>query len=289
MLLLAAPVLTREVVAAEWAAAARVLNGAATARLRLVARIGGNFHGWPNAPVAAEEEFLAVQIAQAADKSGGKPARKGHAFYDVLRVLVRRWMLNAGHVTQGELTKLAGCSYPTLGDALKKLDAVVDWEGARRVHLTRFPKQDWDKLLVLAPQVRGTRYFKSTETGLTAGRLFERIAVLKADGIAFGGWHGARHYLPALDLTAPTRVDVTMKRNQREPDLGWMEGLVKPAGRNDRAALALHFIGLPSDGFVSEGGTTFADPVECLLDLEELRLEEQAAQFLEHFTRLASA
>jgi hypothetical protein len=48
--------------------------------------------------------------------------------------------------------------------------------------------------------------------------------------------------------------------------------------------MAVHFIRRPESLFVQGAGKTlWADPVECMLDLHDARLEPQALEFLRHF------
>ena len=289
LLLLPEPQLTRAALQAEWDAAAAVFKPEVLARLQVVMRSGGVLDGWPEPPPAAEHARLNEEFSKAETDGGTlQQVRRAEAFYDVLRVLIRHWMLRSGSVAQGTLTAEAGCSYPTLAAALKKLDAVLEWETARTLHLTRFPKRDWERLVVLAHEVRGTRHFRLADAAPAArAALAGRITALHRDDIALGGVTGARHFFPSLDITAPPRVDVTVKAAGASADLNWTSELgLKEARPQDTAALAVHFITMPADGFERVNGILHADPVECLLDLHEMRLEAQAAEFLAHFQRL---
>lgn len=289
VLLLPEPLLSDDALKKEWVAAAAVFKPEVLSRLQMVTRRKGALNGWPQPPSPAEharwnEEFSKVE------SNGGvpRPVRRAEAFYDILRVLIRHWMLRSGSVAQGTLAAEAGCSYPTLAAALKKLDAVLKWETARRVYLTRFPKREWERLVVLSHEVRGTRYFHLADTAPAArAALAGRITALQRDDIALGGVPGARHFFPSLDITAPPQVDVTVKATGASADLQWTSELgLKDARPQDRAALAVHFLTMPADGFERANGILHADPVECLLDLHEMRLEAQAKDFLEHFQRL---
>ena len=112
---------------------------------------------------------------------------------------------------------------------------------------------------------------------------------MERPNIAVGGVFGAKHYHPSLDLVGSPRLDLTIHSTGSRADLGFVERL-DPALRkvedpSEPANLVIHFL-RRHDSLFDKGsdGLNWADPVECLLDLHEARLEPQALEFLNSFT-----
>ena len=105
---------------------------------------------------------------------------------------------------------------------------------------------------------------------------------------ALGGVLAARHYHPELDLMGLPRLDLCVHSPGRWPDVSFVRRL-DPAleatpNPTEPARLIVHFVRQAKSLFL-EGpdGLAWADPVECLLDLHEARLEPQAAELVSAF------
>ena len=104
--------------------------------------------------------------------------------------------------------------------------------------------------------------------------------------LAIGGVLGARHYDPKLDLVGIPRLDLSQHSPRRRLDLGFIRSLdpalklvedpLEPATVVVHAVRHAHSLFSPR-----EGGLQWADPIECLLDLHEARLEQQATELLD--------
>ena len=105
---------------------------------------------------------------------------------------------------------------------------------------------------------------------------------------------GAKHYDPELDIVGAPRLDLSLHSPGRKLDLDFIKrldpALKQVADPLAPASVAVHAVRHADPLFTPrEGGLTWADPVECLFDLHEVRLDIQAAQFLEALQRQRSA
>ena len=118
--------------------------------------------------------------------------------------------------------------------------------------------------------------------------LLNRLRDLGRDDIAVGGVLGARLYLPGLDIIGTPRLDLVLHRNtsnEMTDPLVWIRRLdpaLKPAERGEPCQVVVHTL-LRPESFFSElqDRLHYADEVECLLDLHESRMEQQALEFLD--------
>ncbi len=213
-----------------------------------------------------------------------------NTYYAIFQILLHQWLLNHGPMTSDWLMKAAGCSYPTVRDALRRLDPYLQRHSDRRVELRYFPKDEWRRLLAVSDQVRSTVRFVDR-----SGQLFEqqrspeshirRLEKLNIANLAVGGIMGVRHYYPNLDLVGTPRLDLSLHCPGGNMDLSFIERL-DPALKEvedplQPVSVAVHAVRRQQSFFELVTGTlAWADPVECLLDLHEAHLESQAADFL---------
>jgi hypothetical protein len=92
-----------------------------------------------------------------------------------------------------------------------------------------------------------------------------------------------------VDLGGVPRLDLSQHGSGR-PDLGFIEKLDPALKRVDDplepATVVVHQVRHATSLFQArKGGLHWADPVECLLDLHEARLDAQAAHFLKALER----
>lgn len=220
----------------------------------------------------------------------GRKRRHG-ANFDILRVLMLRWFRREGPITSKELGALTGVSYPTISTALDQFEPNLKRTSDRSVSLQSLPRNAWMEFVAKSTTIRATRFYadRSGRPRPTA-TLLEKLKNFGNDDIAVGGVLGARHYVPQLDLVGTPRLDVTIHRDQTNESIAkWVRrldpGLV-PAEPGESVYLAVHTLSMPRTYFTTGAGMLWADEVDCLLDLHEARLEQQALEFLDSLTLL---
>ena len=209
-------------------------------------------------------------------------------FFEVFKVLLRRSLMGLGPIGVGEVMRRVGCSYPTVADAIRRLERSkeVERRSKRSVELADFPRKTWGEVLALSDSLRRPRLYADT-TGKSPDpkALLRRLGTMKPEGVAVGGVSAGRHYdsrfdlngLPRLDLTVHGK-DVSFVRKldpalkQVEPGTSGTSGIV----------LAVHNLSRKEPLFEpnTRGGLAWSDPVETLLDLHDLRLMEQAEHLI---------
>lgn len=220
----------------------------------------------------------------------GRKRRRG-AHFDVLRILMLRWLRREGPITSKELGVLAGVSYPTISTALEQFGSHLKRTSDRSISLHSLPRNAWMEFVAKSAVIRATRFYADRSgQPRPSATLLQKLKDLGKDDIAVGGVLGARHYLPHLDLVGTPRLDLTIHREQSDESIAkWVRrldpGLV-PAEPGEPACLAIHTLFMPRAYFTSDAGMFWADEVDCLLDLHEARLEQQALEFLDTLTLL---
>lgn len=244
-------------------------------------------------PTAAKEHFHYV-IEHASNRSTRPSKRTSDAITDVLRVLLIHWFRKSCPTRLKELGEQTGYSYPTIADALDKLRPWVHRLSDRSVSLRSFPQEEWFKLLARSEDVRSTQGF-----AVASGRprptelLREKLHDLRPSGVAVGGTFGARHYCPALDLIGNPRLDLVVDARLQKNISTFIRKLdpgLKPVVRGELPQVAVHVLFRREMFFTAtDAGMPWADEVECLLDLQESRLESQALEFLTFLKKRAQA
>jgi hypothetical protein len=288
MLVVAAPAMTPERLEEEWRKAGRVIKADLMHRLLLVQFRDGRFDGLP-VDVGAGFRARLERSVRAALERGGLRLPRGEAYYEILKILVHRWMLKEGPMTSEAVGRLAGCSYPTVASAVRRLGASVVRRSYRRVELAHFPKEEWATLVAVSDRARSTmRFSDSSGQPRSADSLLRRLRDLAPADVGVGGVAGAKHYVPELDIVGLPRVDLTIHSPDSRTDLAFVARLDPALRKSDDprspVALVAHFVRRAESLFEKDAHRLcWADPVECLLDLHEARLEPQALEFLEHF------
>lgn len=208
---------------------------------------------------------------------------------EILKILVYQWLLKKGSMTSTWLSKAAGCNYRTVAKTLKNLGRAIIWHSDKSVELQYFPKDAWIRMVAMLEKSRSTiRYADRSGQPRSVDSLMRRLEKIKIPEIAVGGVLGARHYYRKLDLVGTPRLDLSFHCPGKSADLSFIKQL-DPALKQENdpslpTNLVLHFIRRKKSFFKPDSeGTVWADPVECLLDLQEMRLEPQAVEFLNAF------
>jgi len=211
------------------------------------------------------------------------------SFYTILEILLHQWLLGQGPMTSDWLMKTAGCSSPTVREALRLLDYCLRRQSDRKVELDRFPRDEWARLVAVSDKVRSTTSFVDrSNQPRSPESLLRRVQHLGRTDLAVGGVWGAKHYQPDLDLVGNPRLDLCLHCSDKRADLGFVEqmdpALEMTKRRDESPALVVHVVSRAVSLFQpNKEGLPWADPVECLLDLHEARLEAQARDFLNSF------
>lgn len=205
------------------------------------------------------------------------------AFFEIVKVLLNHRLRQRGPMAIGELMRRTGTSYPTVAEALRKLEKAQELarRSNRSVELSRFPEKTWAEILARSETLRRSRFYADGSGRRIAPLdLFRRLAPAKS--LAVGGVQAARRWDSRFDLNGLPRLDVTVHLPQGVGDFGFVERLDPALKRVDPGSggivLAVHPLRREVPDFEknSKGKIDWADPVETLLDLHELRLAEQA-------------
>lgn len=241
-------------------------------------------------PLSDVERNCIGPVSERARQRVLRPMRRpSEAFFDILRVLLVHWFRKSGPLTSKELAEETGFSYPTIANALERLESRLNRHSDRRIELSTFPQDAWFKLVAQADKARASQGFTDPSGRPRSPEvLLERLRDLGREDIAVAGVPGARHYLPGLDLIGTPRLDLVVhaRRMSGPPDfLRRLDPALKPAVRGEPCQVVVHTLFRPESFFSRpEDGIRWADEVECLLDLHEMRLESQALEFVERLT-----
>jgi hypothetical protein len=276
---------TKERLSEEQAKALQAFRPEITKRLYLVTLEGEEFLNLP-ARLSASHKRRLQQLVRSETTQHGERLQRIDGYYVILKLLILQWLNDAPPMTTKWLSETSGYSYPTVAKTLSRLAGNVKRHSNRRVELRLFPWDEWARLLAVSDQVRSTVWFTDTSgQPRELETLTRRLNELNRCDIALGGVYGARHYHPGLNLVGSPRLDLTMHCPQGTRDLAFVKqldpGLEKIEGPGRPARLVVHAARRTKSFFESrEGGLSWADPVECLLDLHEAHLEPQALEIL---------
>jgi hypothetical protein len=289
ILVLEEPMITESRLHAEWKGVGDVLRPELFARLSLAIRQSGKWTGIPLPPKQGElfvlEEILRHELSRRPARAG----RSSEAHHEILRILIHQWLLGKGPIAVNSLMEISGTSHPTVARALERFGHYLKRKSDRSVELRIFPKEEWARLLAVSDEVRGTvRFVDRSGQPRSPESLLRRVRQLKRPDIAVGGVWGAKFYNPSLDIVGNSRLDLSIHSGRKSADLSFIErldpGLERTVRRDEAPSLVIHVIRRAESLFQTAGdGLPMADPVECLLDLHEARLESQALEFLNSF------
>ncbi len=284
-LLLIDPRVTVERLQAEWEKVQMTFRPDIIDRLSIVVSAGDKFVGIPREPEPRDIGLLKQAGHQELPRSGYilPPPDPGS---EILKILVYQWFREEGSMTSAWLARTAGCNYRTVAGTLKELGRAIIRHSDRSVELRCFPRDAWTRMIAAPEKSRAAiRYADRSGQPRSLQSLLGRLRKINPRGAALGGVLGARHYCPKLDLVGAPRLDLTIHCPGKQADLGFVEEL-DPALQRETdpeapAGLVLHFLRRAESFFPGDSqGLNWADPVECLLDLQEMRLETQALEFL---------
>jgi len=284
LLVLADTNLTTARLEKEWDLARQTLQFEIFSRLSILTYQNGEFRGYPHVPPPSFIDRL-QEIVRRETNYAGRLLPRPDYYSEILKLLVHHWLQREEPMTIASLQAKIGCAYPTVAKTLEKMAPFLSRSSDRGVVLKVFPKAAWATLLARGDEVRQTkRYVDRSGLLRTPDTLVRRLAKLGRRDLAVGGVLGARSHYPNLDLLGTPRLDLTLHCPGNRLDLAFIArvdpGLVLAESEQEPAALVVHVLRRKESFFsaMPEGGWR-ADPVECLLDLHEARLEAQAAEF----------
>lgn len=271
----------------EWELAKTVLRSELSKRLNVCLGEGDRFVGIPRDPDLETQRILAEVVRRE------RPVRKSRlpradASMIVLKVLLLHWLTDEKPVTMRWLEKATGFSYPTIANSLRPLGGKIERQSNRSIRLRWFPREEYLRLVTSGERSRSTfRYVDRSGQSRTLEAGLKRLEKLAPPDVALGGVLGARHYFPGLDLVGLPRLDLSIHCPGKDIDLDFINRLDPALKRIDDplepAGVVVHAVRHAESFFTPrKGGLAWADPVECLLDLHEAKLEVQASQFLEN-------
>ena len=272
----------------EWKQAAAILRSDILERLTICLYTHGRVIGVPHDPDSQTQRILSDVVE--AERGKTNSTRTDYSFV-IQKLLLHRWLTSVEPVTSEWLARKAGCSYPAVARALNALGSLVERSSDRRVSLRWFPKDELTRLLAVADRARSTTRFadlsgqpRSLESHV------RRLEKLNPPNLAIGGVLGARHYYHDLDLVGTPRLDLSVHSPGKRLKLEFIEQLDPALKRVEDplapATIVVHAVRHADPQFAArEGGLAWADPLECLFDLHEARLDGQATQFLEALKR----
>jgi hypothetical protein len=284
LLVLADTNITTGRVEREWDLARQTLRSEVFSRLGILTYEAGEFRGYPDVPPQSFLDQL-LEIVRRETSDAGRRMPRPDYYSEILKLLICHWFQKEEPITIASLETKIGCTYPTVAKTLDKFSLYLFRSSDRRVALNSFPKAAWAALITRGDEVRQTkRYVDRSGQLRSPDNLARRVAKLGRRDLALGGVLGARSHYPNLDLLGTPRLDLTMHCPGSRFDLEFIArldpGLVLATSAQEPAALVVHALRRKEPLFsaMPEGGWR-ADPVECLLDLHEARLESQAAEF----------
>jgi hypothetical protein len=288
-LLLINPDVTEKRLRTEWQKAQKTFLHDILTRLSIVIYKDGRYIGIQNDPTPADMEKL--ESTRKIEMSLGRHRLQRPDYSsEILKILLQCWFLNQGRVTSVWLGDTAGCSYRTVAKTIEGLGSSVTRHSDKSVELSYFPKDAWNRLVVMSNKSRATiRYADRSGQPRSIESLLKRLNKLGRPDVAIGGVPGARRLHPDIDIVGTPRLDLSIHCPGISADIDFVKQL-DPALETEEdygtpASLVLHFVRRKEPLFhIDPDGITWADPAECLLDLQEVHLDYQALDLLNVLT-----
>lgn len=209
---------------------------------------------------------------------------------EVLLFILLQWITDKAPISSRWIERTVGCSYRTVSAAINELGPAIKRESDRRVRLKYFPEESWRRIAAMAQKIRTSMYYvDASDQSRSPESLLKRLNLIGRHDIAIGGVLGAKHHFPNLDIVGTPRLDICLHVPGKSVNLSFIHqldpALERTRDRHRPARLVLHYIRRKETLFTrGENGFLWADPVECLLNLYDARLDVQAAHFVEFLT-----
>lgn len=270
----------------EWRRVHAVMRPGIARRLSLVALAADQDFAVPsNNPAVTRLVALARQTFSATSPEEAPrtaATRWSHKSFEVWKVLLDAWLRREPPLPLHELQKRSGASHPSVSAVLTRLEENGELQrtSSRSAMLRDLPRSSLAEVLALGDSLRETRrYVDRSGRAPNARDLVRRFIAKESREAALGGVEAARHYMSSFDLNGLPRVDVTVTA---QDDLAWVKKVdpaLAEAPSGSSPVLVVHRMRRP-ERFDRTASGSFADPAEVLLDLHELRLVDQANEFV---------
>jgi hypothetical protein len=293
-LLLVDSSVSRERINEEWMLIQRTISPDIARRISIYLKRGDKVHGWPGDP---DEETSTHLLKAMKDESSeiGIRLPKTDYFSVILKILLLDWLGPSSQkpeiMTMKRLGELAGCSYPTVASSLDRLKNYLKQSYSEGVQLRRFPNEEWHSMILGANKIRATlRLADRSGQPRRPSYLLERLARMQLDHVGVGGVLGAMAVYPDLNITGSPRLDICIHAPGKVADIEFVKNLdpaLEPTtDLMEPAQVFLHFVRSDYSDFEQHlPGLKKASWVECMLDLHEMRLGEQADEWLHQWIR----
>lgn len=283
VLLLHDPKITNERIAADWLIMRRALNPKIAGRLsECIIRDGMLVWSSDNNMFAMPKNIARLSVKGA---PVGRRLPRWNAIDEVTKLMILQWMRNEGPRTAEWYGRMVGCSYPTVAEAASSAGHLVE-RSDRRIELSAFPNSKLLYLDVTAAKTRSTiRFADRSGQPRSIEGLLKRFRELRRADIAIGGVRAALHYNPQLNINGNPRLDLLMHCNGQYANIDFV-GRLDPALQQtddpqEPDRLAIHFLRRKESFFViDKKGTQWADQLECLFDLSDLRLHALVSEMV---------
>lgn len=284
-LVLVEPSVTAARIAEEWEGIASVLSRDVIGRLAICSVVEDRWT--PNVPMEISSEFREwiLETVRAEKSTIRIPVGRLDFAFVIQKLLLYQSLVLRTPVSISWLGRTAGCSYPTLSRVLQSLGSSIERTSDRKVSLRFMPDSELFALFSLAERSRVTKRFADRSgQPRSPEQNVQRLARINAKGVGIGGAMAARHYYPQLDLIGTPRLDLSihMLSDEEAKDLlrRLDPALELESDPRKPAHVVVHTV-LHSDPLFEprDGGLAWADPIECLFDLHEARLEAQTREF----------
>ncbi len=209
----------------------------------------------------------------------------------VIAALARLRLRNDPPVTVKYLQQACQVSYPTVAAVLKEL-AGIGWledSPARGVRLRPLTTGEWMDLARDHARQRGVYLFTDPTGHGSPEQMAKRLAQLQRvhklpQSVRIGGVMGAARHFPALDITAPPRLDLSVNGDAAQVAALLDAGLSPKTRPEQRVALAMH---VTRDPWVitdrrPQPQEPWASELECLSDLVEMGFMTEASEMAQH-------
>jgi hypothetical protein len=277
---------TKQRIEGEWKRALTVLNTDIGKRIVISLEKDGELQGVTR-PLDTETKKVIADELQRERAQWDPHVNRSDAAFVVTKVLINQWLVSSEAVTTAWLTETCGYSYPTVANVIHGLGSLIERLPNRRIRLRVFPNEEYLRLVANSDRARATaRYADASGDQRSAERHLRRLERLNPKGVAIGGVFGAKHYFADLDIVGAPRLDISFHARDSGADIDFINRLDPALVRSDDprgpASVVVHQVYHLKPLFAKrDGGLAWADPVECLLDLHDARLETQAKQLFD--------